>query len=381
MPAALVLAAGCSSRAPGFKPLLPLGGATVVETAIGGLRRAGVADITVVAGHCATDLLAVLERLPVRCVVNERYRDGMFASVVAGVQALPAEATSFFLLPADIPLVRSHTIRLLARAGRKTGAAIVYPVFRGQRGHPPLISARLAPAILSWKGEGGLRSLLARHEAAAHEVAVPDEGIMLDIDTAADYGLIVGRHAGRHIPGGSECDAILAKLAAADAVRRHGLVVAAVARRIAARLNRAGLALDEGLVAAAGALHDLAKGRPDHARRGARLLRALGYPKVAALVAVHHDIAFPAGQPPALGEAAIVYLADKLVRSERIVPLDERLERARAEFAGDPEAMLAAAGRLEKARRIAAQAELTLGATLWDIIAGEFGRQAAGERG
>ncbi|MDT8900694.1 DVU_1551 family NTP transferase [Anaeroselena agilis] len=375
-PAALVLAGGRSSRAPGFKPLLPLGDSTVLETAVGGLRRAGVGDITVVVGHRAADLLAVLANLPVRTVVNEHYQQGMFSSVVAGVQALPRETDAFFLLPADIPLVKSRTIRLLARAGRKTGADVVYPVFAGRRGHPPLISARLSPAILAWDGAGGLRSLLERYEVGASEVAVLDEGILLDIDTAADYQF-VGRYADRRWPTGGECRQILARLAVPDAVASHGRAVAAVARRLAARLNGAGLSLDEDLVAAAALLHDLAKGRPDHPARGAKLIERLGYPRVAAIIAVHHDIVFAAGQP--LDEAAVVHLADKLVRNDTIVPLEDRFACSREKFA-DAAARTAAENRLARARLIAAAVEQTLETGLADIIGEAFPLPDGGEK-
>lgn len=366
--AALILAAGYSSRAPGFKPLLPLGGSTVIETAIGGLRRAGVGDIAVVVGHRAADLLAVLENQPVRTVVNEHYQHGMFTSIVAGVNTLPASADAFFLLPADIPLVKSRTIRLLARAGGKTGADIVYPVFAGRRGHPPLISARLAPAILAGDGAGGLRPLLAKYEAGARDVAVLDEGILLDIDTADDYQA-VRRLAGRRCPTGGECGEILSRLAVPDAVVRHGRAVAGVARELAVRLNRAGLCLDEELVAAAALLHDLAKGRPDHPRRGARLIERLGYPHVAAIIAAHHDIAFAAGQPP--DEAAVVHLADKLVKNDRIVPLEDRFACLREKFAADAAARAAAENRLAVAKRIAVQVEQALGAKLGEVVGGQ----------
>ncbi len=374
--AALILAAGYSSRAPGFKPLLPLGGSTVLETAIGGLRRAGVGDITVVVGHRAADLLAVLGNHPVRTVVNEHYQHGMFTSVVAGVKALPAAADAFFLLPADLPLVGSRTIRLLARAGWKTGADVVYPVFAGRRGHPPLISARLAPAILAWDGAGGLRPLLAKYEAGVHEVAVCDEGILLDLDTADDYRRIIGYHAKRQCPTAGECGEILSRLAVPDAVVRHGRTVAGVARELAARLNRAGLSLDEELAAAAALLHDLAKGRPDHPRRGARLLERLGYPRVAAIIAAHHDIAFAAGQP--LDEAAVVHLADKLVRNDGIVPLADRLACSREKFAADAAARAAAENRLAVAQRIAAEVEEALGAKLGEVVGGQSSPPATG---
>lgn len=366
--AALVLAAGCSSRAPGFKPLLPLGESTVVENTINSLRRAGVGDIAVVVGHRAGDLSPVLAGLPVRTVFNERYLDGMYSSVVAGVRSLPASTEAFYLLPADMPLVKSHTVKLLARAYKKTGADVVYPVFANRRGHPPLISSRLAPAIMAWSGPEGLRALLARYEASACDVAVIDEGILLDIDTPADYREALECRR-RHIPTASECDAILAMLNVADATVRHCRLVADIAGRLAGRLRQAGLGLDAGLAAAAGSLHDLAKGRPDHARQGARTLRRLGYPQVAAVVARHHDIAFPEDQP--LDEAAVVYLADKLVRQDRIVSIDERFRCALERFAGDDAALAAAAGRLATAQSIIKNVEQVLGVGLREVIAAQ----------
>lgn len=375
--AALVLAAGCSSRAPGFKPLLPLGGSTVIENTIASLRRAGIDNITVVAGHRAADLLPVLDRIAVRVVVNDGYCDGMFSSVVVGAESLPADIAAFFLLPADIPLVRSHTIRLLARAGRKGGTDVVYPVFQGRRGHPPLISARLIPAIMAWDGTVGLRGLLARYEQRAGEVAVVDEGILLDIDTADDYSHICDCHACRHFPNANECDAILTRMATPEEVARHGRFVAGVAGMIAGRLNRVGHVLDEGLIATAGLLHDLAKGKPNHPRHGARILTSLGYPRAAAIVAAHHDFTLAEDQP--VNEAAIIYLADKLVQNERLVTIEERFTSSREKFAADAAARRAAGERLANARRIAARVERALGANLWEVVSGAAGKPAAGE--
>jgi CTP:molybdopterin cytidylyltransferase MocA len=364
--AALVLAAGYSSRAQGFKPLLPLGESTVIENTLNSFCRAGISDITVVVGHRADELAPVLDGLKVRHVFNERYAEGMFSSVITGVQALRPDAEAFFLLPADIPLVRSHTVRLLVRAFRETGADVVYPVFQGERGHPPLISVSLLPAILAWNKPGGLRSLLAHYEPKTYEVDVLDEGVLLDLDTPADYQEIAGRIYRRHIPTSKECDAIVARQAASDIVIRHGRLVAEVARQLADRLNQAGLKLDVGLVTAAGLLHDLAKGRPSHARHGAKIIKSLGYPQVAALVACHNDIAI--AEDGALDEAAVVYLADKLVKKDRIVSVDERFRASREKYAADADALAAVARRLATAQSIVRQIEAKLGGRLAKII-------------
>src|SRR5271157_2877014 len=165
--AAIVLAAGYSSRMSDFKPLLTLGNLTVIEIVIGIFLQAGINDITVVLGHRADDLKSVLAPLHVRCVFNEKYNEGMFSSVAAGLRSLGPVVKGVFLLPVDMPLVKSLTIEKIARAYREFGAYIFYPAFMNRRGHPPLIPSTLFPEILSWRGPGGLQSLLAGHETEA----------------------------------------------------------------------------------------------------------------------------------------------------------------------------------------------------------------------
>ncbi len=198
--AALVLAAGSSSRAPGFKPLLPLGDGTVIEATVRTLRRGGVDDIIVVIGHNASDMIAELDRLEVRYVLNKDYRKGMFSSVVAGVSSISSQAEAFFLLPGDMPLVRSHTVRTLWKAYQQVRAKVIYPVFLTQRGHPPLISAQCCPAIASWKRPEGLSSLLALYEDQSYEVETADEGILMDIDSPEDYAIVAECFRHREIP-------------------------------------------------------------------------------------------------------------------------------------------------------------------------------------
>ncbi len=187
---AIVLAAGYSSRMSDFKPLLPLGNLTVIEIVIGIFRQAGINDITVVLGHRADDLKPVLDPLHVRWVFNEKYNEGMFSSVVAGLRSLGPGVKGVFLLPVDMPLVKSLTVKKIIRAYRELGAYVFYPTFMDRHGHPPLIPSTLFHEILSWRGPDGLQSLLARHETEAREVDVDDKGILLDIDTPEDYSEI-----------------------------------------------------------------------------------------------------------------------------------------------------------------------------------------------
>ncbi|MCE5286126.1 MAG: NTP transferase domain-containing protein [Pelosinus sp.] len=364
--AAVVLAGGYSSRAPDFKPLLSLGQSTVIENTIEVFKRADIADISVVVGHRAEELLPILVNKKVRPIFNEFFTNGMYSSVTAGVQSLDAKVQGFFLLPADMPLVKSHTVKLLSRAYQKVKADIIYPVFQGERGHPPLIARRLFPSILAWHEPGGLRSLLAQYENNAYEVEVVDEGIILDLDTAEDYHNLFTCFSHKEIPTDKECDAIFAKLGVAERIIRHSQMVSRVASKLAQSLNQAGLKLDVALVTAAGLLHDVAKGKPNHAWLGAKVLRKLGYFKAARIVASHTDFLFD--KTSVIDETAVVYLADKLVKGEQVISISARFMPSFAKYAGDDEVLPFIKQRFKCAQSIAAAAERISGMRLNDIL-------------
>jgi CTP:molybdopterin cytidylyltransferase MocA len=185
--AALVLSAGSSKRMGDFKPLMTLGGMTILERVIRLFQAAGISRIHVVIGHRADEVSPLVKRWGGRSVVNGRFTEGMFSSVVAGVASLDAAAEAFFVLPVDIPFVRPATLRDLLQAFPAGTGVICHPTFAGRRGHPPLIGRHHIRSILEWREEGGLKALLARLERHAVDVAVADEYIHQDLDRPEDY--------------------------------------------------------------------------------------------------------------------------------------------------------------------------------------------------
>ncbi|MEW5724821.1 MAG: nucleotidyltransferase family protein [Thermodesulfobacteriota bacterium] len=183
----LVLAAGLSTRMGRFKPLLPLGGRTALELVIGCHRRAGIMDIRVVAGHRADEVRPVAENAGARVLENPAFREGMFSSVLCGLRSLRPETEAFFVHPVDVPLVRPETLSRLKSAWDEGRDLIIHPVFRGRRGHPPLISRQLLGTLLAWTGEGGLKRVLEPFKSETIGVEVPDEFILLDMDVPQDY--------------------------------------------------------------------------------------------------------------------------------------------------------------------------------------------------
>lgn len=365
--AALILAAGYSSRMGAFKPLLPLAGVSALERAVGLFRSAGVAEVRVVTGHRADELAPLLQRLAVRSLPNPRYAEGMFSSVAAGLASLEAEVAACFVLPVDLPLVRPATVRALLQGFRSAPVEVLYPSFAGERGHPPLIQAGLASRLPAWSGAGGLKEALAAWAETSREVAVADELILRDMDHPDDFSALQRRAERWEIPSRAECRALLAQsYAANDPVVRHSEAVAALAVELGAALNAAGGGLDLQLIEAAGLLHDLARREPQHARLGAERLTALGFAAVAELVAGHMDQ--PAPQGPQIDAAQLLFLADKLVQGGRRVTLEERFQAVRSRFRDDPEVLAKIGGRLETAQTLQVCLEQILKRPLAEMI-------------
>jgi molybdenum cofactor cytidylyltransferase len=179
----IILAAGFSSRAGVFKMALKLQEKSLiqhtVEAMMGSCRR-----IVLVGGHRIERLKSLVSGYPeVEVVYNRQYRLGMFSSVQEGVRHLKGDL--FFLIPGDCPFVRKSTYRQLLLAAQNGGGPDIWiPVYRGRKGHPVLIKEFLGPEILKEPVDFTLRDFI--RQKGYREVEVEDEGILKDIDTAAD---------------------------------------------------------------------------------------------------------------------------------------------------------------------------------------------------
>ncbi len=184
---AVILAAGSSRRMGRFKPLLELGDRTIVERVVSLFKEADILDIRVVVGHCREELEAVLERLEVRVLVNERHGEGMFSSVLRAIGDLDAVTGAVFVLPVDIPLVLPWTLSCLVERHVQDREKILIPTFRGRRGHPVAIPGMHLDAVRSFSGENGLKGALGQFPDELLEVPVDDRNILFDLDTPEDY--------------------------------------------------------------------------------------------------------------------------------------------------------------------------------------------------
>ena len=182
---AIVLAAGRSSRMAFFKPLLPFGDQTVIESCVSNLRAAGVEDIVIVVGYRAEDVRQKLNSLPVTFAVNANPDTEMSVSVQFGLKAISSRAQAVLITPADLPAVPASIIRSLIENWR-AGARLIQPEFEGKGGHPVLIDLAYRRELMNL-GEASLRRFFADHQQEVLRLAVDSPFVAQDMDTWDDY--------------------------------------------------------------------------------------------------------------------------------------------------------------------------------------------------
>jgi CTP:molybdopterin cytidylyltransferase MocA len=189
---AVIVAAGLSSRMEAFKPMLPLGNSTIIRTIVFKLMEGGAEAVAMVVGHKAAALREHVSDLAVTCLDNQDYAaTDMFRSAGIGLLYMKDKAQRLFFLPGDVPLFEARTLSCMIERMEKTGAPLVIPAYKGRKGHPILLESRIVPALLDYKGGGGLKGAITTLGSAVHIMDVNDEGVLLDADSPEDYRRIL----------------------------------------------------------------------------------------------------------------------------------------------------------------------------------------------
>ncbi|MGN1016916.1 MAG: NTP transferase domain-containing protein [Faecousia sp.] len=189
--AALIVAAGMSSRMGDFKPMLSIGSITIAQRVVATFHQAGIRKIVMVTGFQAVTLERHLSGSSVIFLRNEAYETTqMFDSVKIGLAYLRGKCDRVMFTPVDIPLFTAGTVHALL----DSGAPLACPVCQGQTGHPILIGAELFDRILTDSGEQGLKGAVERCGAVMRSVPVDDPGTLHDADTPADFSALVHYH-------------------------------------------------------------------------------------------------------------------------------------------------------------------------------------------
>ncbi len=186
---AVILAAGMSTRMGQHKILMPWSdGHSIIEHIIHQLFKARIDPITVVTGHKAKEVKALLKPLDVNIVYNRGYRTGeMLSSVKAGLRAMPDHTAAALIVLGDQPRIQAKVLYQLLNAYALGHGDLIIPSYDKRRGHPLLLGRRYWPEMLSLPRDGAPRDLINTHADAIHYVTANNDSVLRDVDTPRDY--------------------------------------------------------------------------------------------------------------------------------------------------------------------------------------------------
>lgn len=136
------------------------------------------------------------------------------------------------------------------------------------------------------------------------------------------------------IPTKEECLKILKEKNVPNNIIAHTTKVCEFSMKVADLLEREGIKVNRKLVEAGALLHDVEKlSTKDHIVEGYEFIKSLGYPEVATVIKKHglqhiDDDSFE----PKTWEEKIVFYADKRVKNDRVVSVNERFEYVKKRY-------------------------------------------------
>jgi CTP:molybdopterin cytidylyltransferase MocA len=178
--AAIILAAGASTRLGEPKQLLHIGSETMLARTIRIVREAGCTPIIVVMGaHAETirEHLGFETERETEIVLNPDWQQGMATSIRTGIATVPPGHDAV-IVTCDMPAVTPEHLRELMHSGN--GQISVASDYEGRHGVPAYFPASSFSALTQLTGDQGARDLLLDSSA------IPLPGGELDIDTPAD---------------------------------------------------------------------------------------------------------------------------------------------------------------------------------------------------
>lgn len=189
--AAIILAAGRSQRMGAFKPLLPFGPTTIVESSIANMRLGGIENIVVVVGvgARAEELQAHLIDSNVSFAINPDPDSEMSASIACAVRVLPKEICAVVINPVDHAAVPAEVVVAVLYEWQH-GARLVKPTWNERGGHPVLVDLKFRDALLSLDPNNGLKGLFSEHRDQVKRIPVNSKYIARDMDTWDDYAAL-----------------------------------------------------------------------------------------------------------------------------------------------------------------------------------------------
>ena len=182
--AAVILAAGASTRLGEPKQLLRVNGEALVHAAVRSAKDGGCDMVCVVTGDGDDWVKDAVADLCPLIVHNDDWGRGLGTSIRTGVQAIAGFASGVVLLACDQPAVDANVVRSLVKLHHQTTRQIVASRYAGTAGIPALFERSCFPELRALPDQYGAKSII---EVDPDRVAYFDfPEAAFDLDSPAD---------------------------------------------------------------------------------------------------------------------------------------------------------------------------------------------------
>jgi molybdenum cofactor cytidylyltransferase len=187
---AVVLAAGLSERMGRPKQLLQFRDTTVIDYVVRQSAASRVADVVVVLGAHAPEVVDAIGDRDATLVYNPAFRSGNLTSLRAGIAAA-GRCDAIVLVLGDMPGIDSDAINALVSGWLADPRRVAVAKYDDGIGHPFLLSSEAIDTIESLDGRKplwGMVTTIDRERRLCVRLGGPQP---IDLDTPADYAALL----------------------------------------------------------------------------------------------------------------------------------------------------------------------------------------------
>ncbi len=188
--AAVILAAGRSSRMDAHKLMLPLGGKPLISHSLSAACASQASPVLLMLGRSAAEIRAALEPGRYSAVVNTHYAEGMGTTLALAISCLSEDVIGAIILLGDQPLMTTAAIDAVLNAARQNPDHIIMGQYVDQTSHPVYLPRRVFGQVAALTGDAGARSIIAPERHAIMTVPIADQFAAFDVDTPDEYAQV-----------------------------------------------------------------------------------------------------------------------------------------------------------------------------------------------
>ena len=175
--AAMIMAAGESSRFGSCKHLASLAGSTVLQQVVDVANSCFENSVYVVTGRYHDEIQKNIQHA--KFIINSDWKDGLGKSIAVGVNHLASSYDGLMIILGDQVAITTTHLQLFAKAF--DDEKITCAFYNGQNGVPALFPKSRFHSLQCLNGPQGAKSLLNRADVSINSIAM--NAAAIDIDT------------------------------------------------------------------------------------------------------------------------------------------------------------------------------------------------------